>query len=111
MKKPRKPQTPIVIDTSSLHSQDLGKGWTLKFQRSTKDPKQVRAVITTDKGEVWAKGDVVDESNALASRISALANIRHKNYNLMHGLPADATKEDQLKNLEEMALRMGFTGF
>ena len=108
MAKAKKPKTPIVIDTSDLSPSDLGNGWKLKFQRSSVNPKQVRAVIVTDKGEIWAKGDVVDESNAFASRIAALSNSRHKNYNLMHGLPADATKEDQVKNLEKMALKMGF---
>lgn len=70
--KGRHNPTPIVIPADDLTPSDLGMGYRLSFQRSTKDIKQVRAVIKDPEGMVIFSGKVTDESNALASRMEVL---------------------------------------
>ncbi len=77
-----------------LEPQDLGGGWTLKFQRSVKDATKVRAVIYTDKNVVWVAGEVVDESEAFRSRFSAIAASQKKNYAASLGLNENATQDE-----------------
>lgn len=84
---------------SPLEPQDLGHGWTLKFQRSTRDATKVRAVIYTDKGVVWVAGEVVDESEAFKSRFTALANSQKKNYAAGLGLDENATQDEMAEAL------------
>lgn len=52
---------------------DLGSGFTLKFQHSTKDSTQVRAVITNADGVVAYRGPVVSESRAAQSQFSVMS--------------------------------------
>lgn len=103
-KKAAPASQPIVIPTDDISSQDLGSGWTLKFQRSTVDPKKVRAVIYNDKNEIWVRGSIVDESNALSSRLEAIAKSKEKNYKLSLGLSETATTAETLQALENQIL-------
>jgi hypothetical protein len=106
MARKPKQQQPIVIDTADLTPQDLGSGYKLTFQRSTKDATQVRAVVKGPDGGIIVAGDVVPESNAFASRLAALHNMQHRNYNLSLGLRPDATKQDQLDALQAQIEKM-----
>lgn len=90
-----------------LESQDLGGGWSLKFQRSTKDAAKVRAVVYTDKGALWVAGPVVDESEAFTSRFVALCDSQEKNYAMGLGLSANATQAEVLDELAKKARNMG----
>lgn len=90
---------PVVINAADLSSTDMGHGYRLVFQRSTKDPKQVRAVVKAPDGSVYASGDVVDESNAFHSRIQALSNSKKRIYCTSLGLGPEATEEEQKEAL------------
>ncbi len=95
-----KQKEPIKIDAADLSPMDLGDGWKLKFQRNQINNK-VRAVVMDNKGEIYATGEVVDESEALISRLGALANSRKRTFNKTLGLTAEATDEEQLKAFEK----------
>ncbi len=90
-----------------LEPQDLGGGWTLKFQRSVKDATKVRAVIYTDKGAPWVAGPVVDESEAFRSRFTAICESQKKNYAIGLGLKGDATRDEMVEALAKKAREMG----
>jgi hypothetical protein len=95
------------VKNNPLEAQDLGRGWMLKFQRSTRDATKVRAVIYTDKNAVWVTGPVVEESEAFTSRFAALCDSQKKNYAAGLGLDENATQADILDALAKKLPKMG----
>lgn len=94
------------VDMKDTTPQDLGPGLVLSFQRSVKDSTKLRAVIKQD-GKVVITSEVMGEDQAFHARISAISNLRNRNYNLSHGLRPDATEEEQKEALLDMARKMG----
>ena len=68
-------RAPRGLSPQDVH--DSGYTYRLTFQRSTADPKMVRAVIKDLQGSVIATGDVVKEELAAKSRCQAIVRQRY----------------------------------